>query len=141
MKKLVAGVAAFIITLFAGIAFYVVNQQASTPSPNSPVSSVENISDAAAAHAIANKLSETGTTYSDADIAINTNRTVDETWLIVNATIATLPEEDEGRTMTYVLEVIDSKPVVIAYSGDSFSDNAFPEGTPQTIIDEANRYE
>lgn len=141
MKKVIAGIIAFVVTLFVGFAIYTFSQQTNISSPNDLVSSVEDISDAAAAYAIASKLSETGNTYTDTDIVINTNRTVDETWLIVNATIATLPEEDEGRTMTYVLEVIDSKPVVIAYSGDSFSDNAFPEGTPQTIIDEANKYE
>ncbi|OYX41663.1 hypothetical protein B7Y94_04665 [Candidatus Saccharibacteria bacterium 32-49-12] len=58
-------------------------------------------------------------------------------WVIVQATLTDEPHDSEARSMMYVLKrVDDGKVELVAFSGDGFSKNSFPEDTPEGLIEE-----
>lgn len=106
---------------------------------NSTATFLSNTSDASVTQAICQKITTDAETCLPKDVAIVSERLVDQEWLIVRATISTVPRSSDAYDMTYVLQKQSGSLVVIAYSGDGFSANAFPTNTPMKIIDEANK--
>lgn len=58
-----------------------------------------------------------------------------ERWVIVTATLPNEPTDSEARQMIYVLQKDDTL-TLIAFSGDGFSEDSFPPGTPTEIKNE-----
>lgn len=69
------------------------------------------------------------------DITIDNVQYFQEKWVIVTATLPNEPLDSEARQMVYVLQKDDTL-TLIAFSGDGFSEDSFPSGTPVEIKNE-----
>ena len=107
--------------------------------PATPSVQISTVSDASIKEAISQKLSQDGLNYTSDEIKISKKKIIEQAWMIVSATIESLSQTDEARQMIYVLQIKDGVPIVIAYSGDGFSMNAFPTDVPDIVIQEANK--
>lgn len=111
----------------------------SPKSSYSQINDVSSISNEKIAQAIKVKILE-DLDINDTSIKISNKRLVKDSWIICKGTRTSTPDDDESKTMVYVLRKKSSGSLeVVAYSGDSFSENAFPEYTPLQVINEANR--
>lgn len=108
--------------------------------PVTPSVQISTVSDSSIKEAISQKLSQDGLNYTSDEIKISKKKKIiEQAWMIVSATITSLSQTDEARQMIYVLQIKDGVPIVIAYSGDGFSMNAFPTDIPDIVIQEADK--
>lgn len=76
----------------------------------------------------------------DCDLFVDDYEEFDK-WVIAIITNRSEPESSNARHMEYVFEKSNDKLKLIAFSGDGFSENSFPEGTNKKIIEKMISYE
>ena len=138
IKKRTVIIVSIIIIVFVSSMIYI-KYLTSTP-PNNPYSSAYDVPPEQIKQAISQLLSTEGYSYSPDLISIGRTKAVNNSWLLVTATIND-PAILEDSESIYIINTTDLSLSVYAYSADGFSEtiDPFPAETPADVITEVKK--
>ena len=132
MKNSKLYAAIIIVMLIVGAAVLVVLSTNTSPKPLPDLT--EQIPDV-----ISSGLSEFNYSLAYSNIELTDYRYIDENWVVARAIFTDVPVDSEGRVMIYILKRDNEKLKLVGFSAVGLTSNDVPDGTPDYVLEEANK--